>query len=165
MTMVRLTSFTRAAVAAALALSFAQAGAADAVAVATLSEVQGVALINQGSDFVTAKPGMALRQGDRLMAMEGGTAVLTYADGCKFNVADNQVFTVGSANSCTAGTLSQRPVGPYVAAAPAIGAGAMAGLAAAGAVATVVVVGAASSSGSDDNDNPPAVPPTTPVSP
>lgn len=145
-------------VSAALAAAFATAGAAEPVA--TVSQIQGVALVSQGADYVTARQGMSLREGDRVMAMEGGSVALTYADGCKLDIADNQVFTVGNAASCAQGTLSQRAVGPYMAAAPAAGA-ATAGLVAAGVVAGVVVIGAASDTGSDDR----FVPPPAPISP
>ena len=70
---------------------------------------------------MNAKPGMALFEGDRVMAMEGGSADLTFADGCKLNVPDNQVVSIGKTSSCAAGTVSQRAVGPYLAAAPAVG--------------------------------------------
>jgi hypothetical protein len=166
------TSYVSAAVASVLVLGFAQANAANSVA--TVAQIRGIALVSQGSDYVNAKPGMALSEGDRVMAMEGGSVDLSFADGCKLNVPDNQVLTVGNASSCSAGTLSQRAVGPYIAAAPAAGAagaglgagaagagaaagigtlgmGATAGLIAAGTLATVVVVGAASGGGSNSN--------------
>lgn len=132
---------------AALATALGVAGAVEPVA--TVSQIQGVVLVSQGTDYVTARHGMTLLEGDRVMAMDGGSAALTYTDGCKLDITDNQVFTVGSVASCSDGTLSQRRVGPYLAAAPATGAAA-AGLIAAGVLGTVVIVGAASDNGSDN---------------
>jgi hypothetical protein len=150
--MVQKTLISKVFASAVLAAAFATANAADPVA--TVSQIQGVALVSQGADYITAKQGMKLSEGDRVMAMEGGSVALTYADGCKLNVADNQVFTIGNATSCTEGTLSQRSVGPYLAAAGAGGA-TTAGLIAAGVLGTVVIVGLASDTGSDDRTVPP----------
>jgi len=144
---------------AALATALGVAGSAEPVA--TVSQIQGVVLISQGADYVTAKQGMTLLEGDRVMAMDGGSAALTYSDGCKLDITDNQVFTIGSAASCSQGTLSQRAVGPYLAAAPAL-APATGGLIAAGILGTVVVVGLASDTGSDNRRT---VPPLDPISP
>jgi hypothetical protein len=143
--MVQKTLISKVLVSAVLTAAFATANAAEPVA--TVSQIQGVALVSQGADYVTAKQGMALSEGDRVMAMEGGNVALTYVDGCKLDIADNQVFTVGNATSCTEGTLSQRSVGPYLAAA---GGGSNAGLIAAGVLGAVVIVGLASDNGSDD---------------
>ena len=134
--------------AAGLAAGFGQAGANDSVA--TLTELNGIAMVSQGSTYVNATQGMTLRQGDRLMAMEGGSAVVTYADGCVKTLDDNQILTLGDASSCTTGDVAQAAVGPYVAAAgtpPAT-----AGLIAAGIAGTIVAVGAAGwpDTGSDD---------------
>lgn len=145
--MVQKTLISKVLVSAVLSAALATASAADPVA--TVSQIQGVALVSQGADYVTAKQGMTLSEGDRVMAMEGGNVALTYVDGCKLNIADNQVFTVGNAASCSEGTLSQRSVGPYLAAAGAGGA-ATAGRIAAGVLGTVVIVGLASDTGSDD---------------
>ena len=147
--MVHKTLISKAVVSAALAAAFSVANAAESVA--TVSQIQGVALVSQGADYVTAEQGMSLHEGDRVMAMEGGSVALTYVDGCKLDVGDNQVFTVGNATSCSQGTLSQRAVGPYLAAAGAGGA-ATAGLIAAGVLGTVVIVGLASNNGSDDRN-------------
>lgn len=158
-TMPRNKMIPQAILSAALATALGTASAAGPVA--TVSQIQGVALVSQGADYVTAKQGMALLEADRVMAMEGGSVTLTYIDGCKLDIADNQVFTVGNARSCSQGTLSQRSVGPYLAAAPALGTAA-AGSIAAGILGAVVVVGLASDNGSDNRRT---VPPPSPISP
>lgn len=48
---------------------------------AVLSIDQGTVLVNNGSQFVTAKPGQALKAGDRVMVMTGGVASVSYSDG------------------------------------------------------------------------------------
>lgn len=119
-------------------------------------------MVDQGEQYTTAKEGMALRTGDRVMVMEGGSAILKFGDGCSYPVGDNRILTVGAADSCTSGALAQDSVGPYLAAAatPA----ATAGLISAGVLGTVVILGASDAfeRGSDDRG---AVPPLRPLSP
>ncbi len=138
----------------------ANAQAADIVA--SLVQINGTALVDQGEQYTTAKEGMSLRTGDRVMVMEGGSAILKFADGCSYPVGDNRILTVGAADSCTSGALAQDSVGPYyaAAAAPAATAGAIA----AGVVGTVVILGASGAieTGSDDRGQ---IPPLRPLSP
>ena len=140
---------------AALAVAASAASAADPVA--TLSHLNGVVLLSQGGDYVTATAGAPLHAGDRLMAMEGANATLRFADGCTHTLGGNAIVTVGPADSCTRGELAdnQSQVGPYLAAAPAGGA-ATAGLIAAGVVGTVVLLGVTDvfELGSDDREPP-----------
>jgi hypothetical protein len=138
------------------------ASANPAETVATLSQVSGLTLINQEADYVTATPGMALREGDRMMAMDGASATITFQDGCVYQLPPNSVLTVGGPESCSAGTLAAAKVGPVIAqAAPAVDGFASPGLIAAGVLGTVVIVGAASNTGSDNR----TVPTTPTLSP
>lgn len=136
-----------------LTVAFGQAAASEPVA--TITQIDGIALVSQGSDYVTATSGMSLREGDRLMAMEGGNATITYANGCVHSLADNTITTIGSAESCANGSLASSQVGPYVAQA-AGGNNAAIGAAIAGVVGVIVVAGAI---GDDDNDTRIQLPP------
>jgi hypothetical protein len=83
-----------------LAIS-ATAGAAVATdPVGKIARVTGTAVVSQGAQYVVATEGMAIREGDRLMAMEGGAITLQFADGCQLAVNDNEILTVGTADSC-----------------------------------------------------------------
>ena len=139
----------------ALALGLAAAGAVASEPVASVSQLNGVVLVSQGADYVTATPGIQLREGDRLMAMEGASATLSFADGCTHTLSDNAILTVGPAGSCARGELAgnQAQVGPYLAA--AAGGPATAGLIAAGVVGTTVLLGATDviDRGSEDRED------------
>jgi hypothetical protein len=137
-----------------LTVAFGQAAANEPVA--TVTHIDGIALVSQGSDYVTATAGMSLREGDRLMAMEGGSATITYKDGCVHNLADNTIATVGSVESCATGALASSQVGPYVA--QAVPAATM-GLVVAGVVGAIVIGGAI---GDSDNDTRIQLPPPPP---
>jgi hypothetical protein len=144
------------AVMATTAFSFASA----AEPVGAVARIQGTALISQGEAYVAAREGMPVREGDRMIATEGSSAIIKFADGCQYTLADTQVLTVGGTSTCAAGgTVASYPVNPHPAAAGAGGA-ATAGLIAAGVLASVVVIGIASD---DDDDNPP--PPARSISP
>jgi len=114
-----------------------------------VARIQGSALINQGEQYVSAREGMAVKEGDRLIATEGSSAVIKFNDGCQYTLADTQVLTVGPASTCaSSGAVASVPANPK----PAMAVAATSGLIFAGSLATVVAVGAATgSSGSNNN--------------
>ena len=93
--------------AALITTSFA-AAASDAV----LTSVTGAALMNQGGTYVTAAAQSELNAGDRLMVMEGGSAVVTYADGCTATVSDSEVLTIGQQSTCAGDQAAAEDTGP-----------------------------------------------------
>ena len=72
------------------------AAATTLVSGPTLSVDKGTVMVNNGSQFVIAKPGQSLKAGDRVMALPGGSATLAYADGTKFTVNSCSMYSVGS---------------------------------------------------------------------
>ncbi len=76
----------------------------------TLSVSKGTVMVNNGSHFVTAKPGQSLKAGDRIMVMEGGNATLTYANGNKSTVSSGSLVNIGSTP-----TVKVKKVGPMYA--------------------------------------------------
>jgi hypothetical protein len=155
---------------ASIALTLPLGAASAAEYDATLSRLEGVGVVSQGAQYVPAHEGMALREGDRFMVLEGGNAVVTFADGCRYPLADNEVLTVGATNTCAAGTAGSYKVAPYSAVAGdpsaaasvhlarAIGAGPPKALnipswaIPAGVVGTLGVLGATLPTGSDDGN-------------
>ena len=116
--------------------------------VATLSATQGNILVNQGSQFVPADPGIALVPGDRVLAPAGANAELTFtADGCKASVLSGTMVTVPSTSTCKGGTLLVQNTNPALTGAlgagtaTAAGTGAFAGATAAGTAAFAVALG------------------------
>jgi hypothetical protein len=95
----------------ALALPLGTVGAAESTA--TLSRLVGVGVVSQGAQYVPAHEGMALRQGDRFMVLEDGNAIITFADGCRYSLADNEVLTIGATNTCTTGAVGSHEVTPH----------------------------------------------------
>ncbi|MBK1701337.1 hypothetical protein [Thiococcus pfennigii] len=136
--------------------------------VGTLARISGAAIVNQGSQYVTGREGMPLVEGDRLLVLEGGSAVVVFADGCERAVADNELLVVPAISSCAASDAvasDAHKVAPYNAVAETTGPDAAAkfqltqmGAPAAGAanLGWIPVVGAAAVVGvavADDDDD------------
>ena len=98
-------------VGACLTAALATASAADSVG--TLSRVEGVAGVSQGAQYVKGTEGMKLKEGDRLMVMDGGNAVVTFADGCQYALSDNELLTVGPVSTCASDAAGSYKVDPY----------------------------------------------------
>ena len=117
--------------------------AADAV----LTDVTGSALVNKGDAYVTAHASTELNAGDRLMVMESGSAVVTYADGCTYTLSDSEVLTIGQQSTCAGEQAAVEDTGPSFA--EAMGGGAAGGFLI-GATGVAVAVGAVSVSSNGD---------------
>ena len=74
---------------------------------ATLVDAQGSVLVNQGKQFVSAQGGQLLANGDRIMVMEGGTASLTFANGCVLNLKSGSLLVVSDENACNTAAVSK----------------------------------------------------------
>ncbi|HET6545456.1 MAG TPA: hypothetical protein VFG55_01765 [Rhodanobacteraceae bacterium] len=92
------------------ALGFGFAQAADVIA--TLSDMSGSVLVNQGREFVAAQPGAGLVPGDRVLARQGSEATLTFADGCKSSVAPGTMVTIPDMSPCKGGDLLVQSTNP-----------------------------------------------------
>jgi hypothetical protein len=80
--------------------------------VATLSEIKGRVLVNQGDEFVPATKNMALRPGDRIMVPDNGEAEITFKDECQSDVNENKIFTVPDRSTCAGGTPVVQELAP-----------------------------------------------------
>lgn len=86
-----------------LGLMSGGARAASAVAAplqATLKEITGSVLVNQGEQFVELAPGTQLKPGDRVMSMEDSKALVRYFDDCEVEVKAGDVYTVDERLPC-----------------------------------------------------------------
>ena len=110
-------------IAAAIAALVAATGvqSAERIVLASLGEVSGKVMINQGKGYVAAHSGMAVREGDRVIALEGAGAQIVYQDGCVTNLKERKLLPV-SAGGCANRPLN--PEGEAMKLAQAVGAGA-----------------------------------------
>ncbi len=88
-------------IAAAVAALVAATGvqSAERIVLASLGDVSGKVMINQGRGYVAARSGMAVREGDRVIALEGAGAQIVYKDGCVTNLKERNLLPV-SAGGC-----------------------------------------------------------------
>ncbi len=84
-------------VAASVSPARAQEGAARLV------RIEGEVMITRDNGSVSGTEGGALRIGDRLIALEGGRALIRFADGCTYPLGDSEVFTVPAKSPCASG--------------------------------------------------------------
>lgn len=83
--------------AASVSLAGAQEGSARLV------RIEGEVLITRDNGSVSGTEGSTLRIGDRLIALEGGRALIRFADGCTYPLGDSEVFTVPAKSPCASG--------------------------------------------------------------
>jgi hypothetical protein len=67
---------------------------------AKLVRVDGIAIANQDARYVPAREGMSLKAGDRLMVLEGGTAIISFTDGCRFELGAMSVLAIQGVSTC-----------------------------------------------------------------
>jgi len=140
---------------AALALSLAFSGAVSAAtSSATLASAQGSVMVNQGKQFVPVQSGQVFAAGDRVMVMQGGSAVLRFSDGCDVTLSSGSITLVPEVSTCAGGQLNstrlanEAPpwINPEAPAAYGTGTWMLVG-------ASALLVGALVSGGSDNNDS------------
>jgi hypothetical protein len=97
--------------AATLALGFGVASAAQPVG--AFARINGIAMVSQGARYVKAHEGTPLYDGDRLLVMDGGSAIIKFTDGCRYTVHDNEILTIGAASTCASGAVGSDKVQAY----------------------------------------------------
>ena len=80
--------------------------------VATLNVTNGSVLVNQGKQFITAQPSQILAAGDRVMVMEGGNAVVKYADGCIQTLSSGSLAVIAQQSVCVLGVNTVAKISP-----------------------------------------------------
>ncbi len=98
-------------VASVFAMLFAGSGLA-ATSVAILNVTNGSVLVNQGKQFITAQPSQILTAGDRVMVMEGGNAVVKYADGCIQTLTSGSLAVIAQQSACILGANTVAKISP-----------------------------------------------------
>ena len=96
-----------------MAATFNCATAADETA-ATLVRIEGEAVVSKGAQYVGGTEGMALKVGERVMALAASTATIQFNDGCRYVLEANQLLTVDAMSPCALGLV---PAGQAAAAA------------------------------------------------
>ncbi len=96
------------------AIAFGTTARAETLA-GSLKEMQGKVLVNAGNGYELAQPGMLLKLGDRVLTLQGGSAVVVQVGGCVTRLAENTAFTLQEPSLCNGGVNTLRQIGPYYA--------------------------------------------------
>jgi hypothetical protein len=80
---------------------------------ATLEPAQGDLTINQGQGFQPVNSRVDAKVGDSVMVGPGGTATLTYEDGCTVTVQPGSVTTIAPLSPCASGSYAQTGGGGF----------------------------------------------------
>ncbi len=98
---------------ASLAVAFSTGIQADE-SIATLSNITGTVLINQGGIYRGARPGhtLALRVGDRVFTLKGSSADVVYPDTCVLHLTAKATLTLGNPDECALKTAQVRTAQP-----------------------------------------------------
>lgn len=79
--------------------------ASAAESVATLGQIEGQVLVNQGKQFVKAQAEQLLLPGDRVMLLQESSAILRFKDGCDARLPASVMVIVPEASTCAGGVL------------------------------------------------------------
>jgi len=90
----------------ALAIALLLTATAPAVADATISDISGKVLSNEGLGYRAASPGAVLKTGTRILVYRKSGAVLTYANGCKVTLSPGVATVPQMPRNCLRGSLS-----------------------------------------------------------
>lgn len=77
-------------------------------AAATLGEVNGTVLVNQGKNYQTAQSGMKLAPNARVFTKDKASAVVTSKQGCATRLGANSLFVVKPTDPCHGGAVAQK---------------------------------------------------------
>lgn len=87
--------------------AFTAAAADRTILLASLDDVNGKVLVNKGKGFVSAKPGMEVRPGDRIVTLDNASAKVVFNSGCVTNLKENSVLGMDG-KGCDTKPLSSR---------------------------------------------------------
>jgi hypothetical protein len=80
---------------------------------ATIEPVQGNLSVNQGQGFQPITSRVDVNVGDTLMVGPGGSATVTYDDGCTVKVQPGAVTTIAPLSPCASGSNAQNGPDDY----------------------------------------------------
>lgn len=137
---------TLAAILASTGFFAAPAHAAEPLQIASIGDISGRVMVHDGSNYTTAKTGMALEMGDRVVTLKGAKANVAFNKGCVASLEENATLAISGVDMC-AGAQAEQPVqyaqaiGATATDAAVVGGGTTAGVTAGAVFAGVAVVG------------------------
>ena len=81
--------------------------AATAGRAATIQTIQGQVSVNQGQGFHQIDGAMDVKPGDSVLVSPGGSATVSYADGCNVGLQPGAVMVIAALSPCASGSYAQ----------------------------------------------------------
>ena len=81
--------------------------AGSAAWAATVEPVTGEVSLNQGQGFKKLASAFEAKVGDAVMVSPGGSAKVSYADGCAVNLKPGAVMVIAALSPCASGSYAQ----------------------------------------------------------
>jgi hypothetical protein len=79
---------------------------------ATLVKTNGKVMVDKGAGYVVVTGTTALVEGDRVITLAGSAAEITFADGCKSQLKENNAMVISAADGCKAAITQVTPADP-----------------------------------------------------
>ena len=80
--------------------------AASAASAATIQPVKGDTSVNQGQGFKKLSAAFDAKVGDAVMVSPGGSAKVSYADGCAIELKPGAVMVIAALSPCASGSYA-----------------------------------------------------------
>jgi len=80
--------------------------AGSAASAATIAPVKGDVSVNQGQGFKKLNAAFEAKVGDAVMVSPGGSAKVSYADGCAIEVKPGAVMVIAALSPCASGSYA-----------------------------------------------------------
>ena len=81
--------------------------------VAKLTQIRGRVMVNFGSTYSPASPGMVVQTGTKIITANGGAVTLVFKDGCSKQLTENTMLTIGKVSDCADGLVKPRDSGAH----------------------------------------------------
>jgi len=81
--------------------------AGSAASAATIERVNGDVSVNQGQGFKRLDSAFEAKVGDAVMVSPGGSAKVSYADGCAIELKPGAVMVIAALSPCASGSYAQ----------------------------------------------------------
>jgi hypothetical protein len=81
--------------------------AAAACRAASIQSIQGEVSVNQGQGFHQINGAVEVKAGDSVMVSPGGSATVSYADGCNVDLHPGAVMVIAALSPCASGSYAQ----------------------------------------------------------
>lgn len=81
--------------------------AATACRAATIQSIQGEVSVNQGQGFHQINGAVEVKAGDSVMVSPGGSATVSYEDGCNVELHPGAVMVIAALSPCASGSYAE----------------------------------------------------------